>query len=385
MSSSNLLRGFNFLFFALLAMFISFLPVYLDAEGISVSNIGLIIGTGGVVAVFSQPFWGVISDKRKTVKKVILLLLVLSSITGYFLYQSDSFIILLVLTMAMYFFLLPIDPLIETLNFQTSQKNGVSYGSIRTYGAVGYAVMSLIVGYVVHYFGSQSLALLFVAFGIISLLVCAALPDAAPSSKPVTFEGLKQFFSYRKTRMFLFLIFLAAVPNRINDQFLGVYIRELGGSVDLVGQAWFFSAGSEILVFALSFWWLRKGREVLLITVASAFYIIRFVLSYMFTDPQVLTLLQFFQAFTFPVFYSAAIQYLYQIVPEEWKATGQTVLAILFFGVSGIAASYIGGWFYESFGGRSLYLFMSTISGMAFLYSLYMAKVASANEVSPSR
>lgn len=375
MHSSNLLRSFNFLYFALLALFVSFLPVYLDAQGLSTSRIGLIIGTGGFIAIFSQPLWGMISDRTKTIKKIMLLLLFCSTIIGYLLYDSKSFIVLLLFTMLLYFFLMPLDPLTESLNFQTAERLGTSYGSIRTFGAVGYAVMSLIVGYAAQYFGIHSLAYLFGGIGMLSLIICLALPDAPVTGKPISLRSLRNFLSNKETIWFMVLIFICAVPQRINDTFLGVYIRELGGNNHLVGIAFFFAAGSEILVFALSFWWLRKGKELALISFAAFFYFLRFLISAWMTDPHVLVAIQLLQTFTFPIFYSAAIQYLYQIVPEEWRATGQTVLAIIFFGVSGIVASYLGGWFYQAFGVHTLFTWVSVLSFSGFLLSLVLRAV----------
>ncbi len=361
------------MYFALLSMFITFLPVYLDDQGLQPAQIGFIIGTGGFVTIITQPLWGMISDKKKTIRKILLLLVLISSVVGYFLYSSSSFFLLILFAMLLYFFLMPIDPLTESLNFSVSEAAGVSYGSIRTYGALGYAVTSLLTGYVMSYFGAHSLALLFVCIGLISFLICWKMTDVPVTGKPVTLNSLKLFMSNKETLLFLLLVFVCSVPARMNDTYLGIYIRELGGSPELVGQAFFLAAGSEILVFALSFWWMRKGKELMLISIASVFFFLRFFLSAWITDPHMLAYLQIMQLLTFPIFYSAAIQYLYRIVPVEWRATGQTVLALLFFGVSGIIASYAGGFIYESYGAQTLYLSISALSflGMLFGFILY--------------
>lgn len=375
MRAPGLLRIFNFLYFSLLAMFVAFLPVYLDDQGLNPAQIGFIIGTGGFVTLFTQPLWGMISDKTKTIRKVMLLLLFFSSAFGFLLYDSSSYLQLVVFAMLLYFFLMPIDPLTESLNFTISETSGVSYGSIRTFGASGYAFFSLITGYVMSYFGANSLALLFAGIGILGFVIIWLMPDAPVTGKPVTWSSLKQFLGHKETLLFLLLVFLCSVPTRMNDTFLGVYIRELGGSPELVGQAWFLAAGSEILVFAVSFWWQRKGKEMFYITFAAVFFFLRFLISAFLTDPHLLAYLQILQIVTFPVFYSAAIQYLYRIVPAEWRATGQTVLALLFFGVSGILASYVGGVIYKSFGGQVLFLTMASLSFAGLLFGLVMFRM----------
>lgn len=372
MKAVNSLKGFNFLYFGLLAMFIPFLPLYLAEQGLNPGQIGFIVGTGGFVTIVAQPLWGMISDKMKTIRKVLLVLIFFSSVLGYFLYDSTSYMNLVIFAMLLYFFLLPIDPLTESLNFSTAEANKTNYGSIRTYGALGYAVVSLLTGYIMSYFGAHSMAWLFAGLGVISLAVAWIIPDAPVTGKPVTFRSLKHFFSNKETLLFLLLVFICSVPARMNDTFLGVYIRELGGSAELLGQAWFLAAGSEIVVFAFSYWWLRKGKELIIISFAAAFYFIRFFISAWITDPHLLAYLQVMQLLTFPIFYSAAIQYLYRIVPVEWRATGQTVLALLFFGVSGIFASYIGGAIYETFGAQTLYLSISVVSFFGVIFGLIL-------------
>ena len=46
-----LLKGYNFLFFGLLAIFIPFLPIYFQSVGLKTDEIGLIIALGGIVTI----------------------------------------------------------------------------------------------------------------------------------------------------------------------------------------------------------------------------------------------------------------------------------------------------------------------------------------------
>ncbi|RNB87312.1 MFS transporter [Brevibacillus fluminis] len=372
MTSIYALRAYNYFYFSLLSIFISFLPIYYSSQGISAAQIGIIIGAGALTGIISQPLWGIISDRYKTVKKVILLILLLSIGLGVLLLQLSAFTSILLLTVLLYFFFLPTDPLTESLNYRISQERGISFGSIRMYGAIGYATASLITGYVADGYGMGSLAVLFAIFGVATVLSCFFLPDVTAARTPVSLRALGQFFTYRKTLWFFALVFLTALPHRMNDHFLGVAIQSLGGSTGLVGQAWFWNAVSEVVFFAISFWFLNRMKEVTLISLAAACYTIRYFLCSLAVTPEQIVALQLMQGITFVIFYTAAIQYLYKVVPEEWKSTGQTVLAILFFGISGMVGSVLGGWVLDHFGTSSLFLMMAGLSFASLLFSLFL-------------
>jgi len=372
MQAHQRLKGFNLVYFGMLALFIPFLPVFLSEQGLTPKQIGFIVGTGGFVTIITQPLWGMISDKTKAMRNVLLLLLTLATILGYLLFTAEQFGMLVAFSMGVYFFLMAIDPLTESLNFTIAEQARISYGAIRTYGALGYALASLAAGYVMNWFGMSSIALFFVALGAVGIVIMMTMPNAAASSSPVTLGALATFFKDKKTVLFLVLVFISSVPARMNDTFLGVHIRALGGSPEQVGQAFFFAAGSEIIVFALSFWWLRKGKELLTITFAAFFFFVRFFVSAFVVDPQILALVQVLQMLTFPIFYTAAIQYLYHIVPTEWRATGQTILALLFFGVSGIIASYAGGVLYDTVSGQNFYFVLASISLISTIFGLIL-------------
>lgn len=374
MPSLRALKSYNYFYFSLLSLFISFLPVYLAARGISATEIGGLIGTGALIGILSQPFWSYQSDKHRTVKKVLLLTLGLSALIGTATFTTNNPTALLLLVPLLYFFFLPSDPLTESFNLRLSEKAGVSFGSVRMYGAIGYASTSLLAGAVAQWFGVTSFAVLFLAYGAAATLLCLTLPDVSAASNRFAFRDFLHFLRNRETALFLLLILITALPHRMNDSFLGVYLHSLGASTGMIGLAWFVAAVSEITFFALSARLLQKGHERTWIAAAALLYAVRYTLCALLPTPWAVILLQLLQGVTFVIFYTASLKYLTRTVPPEWQATGTTLVAILFFGVSGMIGSWLGGWVFDLLGGPALYLVMGGLSLLGFLYALWTRK-----------
>lgn len=326
------------------------------------------MGAGGIVGLVSQPLWGVVSDKRRTIKKVLILLLALSIGVGFATFQLTSLWALAIGVGLMYFLFMPTDPLMESLNFQVSQKIGVPYGSVRMFGAIGYATASFAVGIATDAFGLDAMAFLFAGYGLATLLIALRADDAPAPSKPLRWADLQRFLSRRESLAFFLLVLLVAVPHRTNDLFVGIHITALGGDYRTVGITWFVMTIAEVAFFGLAHRFVKPGRELGVIAFAAVLYVLRFALTSAADHPLAVVLLQLLQGVTFVLFYTASIQHLYSIVPEPWRATGQTILAVLFFGVSGIAASFLGGWIFDAFGGETLYRGMAAISAIGAVY-----------------
>ncbi|HZG57952.1 MFS transporter [Paenibacillus sp.] len=370
------LRLFNFGYFSVFAMFLSFLPVYLAAGGLPESQIGLILAAGGIVGVFAQPFWGLVSDRARTIKKVLLPIFAFSLALGFVLFQTSSALAVGLLVGAMYFLFMPTDPLVESLNAQTALRKNFPYGSIRMFGALGYASASLLVGVVANHAGIQSLGYLFLGYGIATLLIGFATEDVSPSVTPLHINDMKKFLGRKETLSFFLLVFVLALPHRMNDIFIGMYIGELGGDLRTVGYAWSLMTAAEVAFFAFAHRLTKPGMELGTIAVAGALYVLRFALSAVVDSPAAVAALQLMQGVTFVLFYTSAIQYLYAIVPEPWRATGQTMLAVLFFGFSGILGSFFGGMVLERFGGDVLYGVMAALSAAGAILCLLLRRRA---------
>ncbi|MEW9671038.1 MFS transporter [Ammoniphilus sp. 3BR4] len=364
------LVAYNYFFYAINSIFISYLPVYFSFKGITPVQIGFLLGIGPIISILSPPLWGYLSDKYKTVKQVLLLILLATVIVGTVMFQADTFGWMLVWVIAFNFFISPISPLTDGLSYRVSEVYGISFGTIRSFGSLGFAATALLMGYMLEPLGMETISWFFLGFGVMALLTCLRLTDAPSSSKPVSLRSIWAVFRRKEILWFLLVILTLSIPHRINDGFVGMYIEDLGGSTAAIGTAWFFATTSEAVVFGLSMRWLRTGNELQLMAWAGVFYCVRWVLCFLLADPVLVSYLQLFHGLTFAIYYLASLQYLYRLIPEELQSTGQTVFAAVFFGIAGIVGSIIAGWIFETYNGQVLYAAMSgmTLIGLALVF-----------------
>jgi PPP family 3-phenylpropionic acid transporter len=384
MRQIHLLRGYNYLFYSVLAIFISYLPVYYQHQGLSKSEIGILLGVGPIISIFAPPVWGYISDRNNTVKRILLAALGGMMLAGSFLLQQSAFWPLLILTLATYLFLSAINPLSDNLTFRLTEGTNITFGSIRLFGSVGFGLSALAIGWITTRFGMENLFLLFLGLAVPTFLSALFLPDAPVSRSTVRLADITNVLFDRKMLSFIGMVLLVSIPHRTNDGFLSVYVQSVGGDTVQVGQSWFLATFSEAAVFAFSFWWMRKGRELILLSAAAFLYAVRFFLCAVIQDAQILVLLQMMHGVTFAVFYATSLHYLYGMIPDEWKATGQSVFSACFFGISGIVGSFLGGIIFDKWSGMHLYGAMSLMSLCGFFYLIMQvvkAKKATGEEV----
>lgn len=379
--STIMLVSFNFLYYAMMSIYMTFLPVYLRDSNIAPAEIGLLLGLGTAMGIIAPPLWGYISDRWRNVRRVLLLILAGAILAGTMLFQISAVWLLFFLVICSFFFISPIGPLTDSINYRVAEEVGISFGSIRLFGSIGYGIAALLSGMILDKIGMDSLSYLFLGSGLLALALAWCLPNQSTSAKPISLGGVKQFLTYRPVLWMLLILTMISIPHRTNDSFLGVYIQELGGSNALVGRAWFLGTVSEATAFALGMYWLKKDRELHLMAIATIFYIIRYFLSSIAPSPEWIAWLQLFHGCTYAFFYAAAIQYIYNTAPDELKATGQTVFGAIFFGLSGIIGSTAGGWVLELYGGHTLYQAMASMALVSFLLVMGTLRYAKRNKV----
>lgn len=343
---------------------VSYLPYYLeDYRGLSGTQIGLIMAVGPFVSLFAQPFWGYISDKYKTIKKILLLCVSGMLIFSFFLFQSVGFSMILLTIFLYYIFMSPVGALGDSFAQRVAVQNNTTFGPIRMWGSIGFALTSLLAGQLL--VGNiGNLYYIYLFYVCIALIVCMFTVDVESVKTPVTILDAVKLVKNRHLLGFLAVIVFISISHRTNDNYLSLYITELGGDESLIGWAWFIAVATEAAVLATSGLWFRRFHPLSFIIFSGILYTFRWMLLGTISSPSLILMFQFLHGINFGLFYLSAFQYVTRLVPEHMQATGQLLLITVFFGFSGMVGSIGGGTILEHGGGSVLYY---TMGGFALI------------------
>ncbi|TLS38366.1 MFS transporter [Pseudalkalibacillus caeni] len=367
---------FLFFFHSTTMIIISYLPVYFQSQGMVESKIGWILAVGPFASILAQPFWGYMSDKYKTVKRILFITLTGMFTLSFLLFNVTSFALLLVTAALFFSFQSPTGALGDSLASKTAHKLGKSFGSIRGWGSMGFATSTLVVGAFFSRAGIEYIHYPFLIFVVIAFIVCLKISDVEVTNKPVTLIDAVKLGGNLKLMGFLAIIMFLTVTHRANDSYIGLYIKELGGNESMIGLAWFIAVGSEAIVFMTSNLWFKKFNEITFILLAGILYAVRWILYSFIQDPMVIVFLQVTHGLTFGVFYVSAFQFVTKLLPAELQATGHLLFISVFFGLSGIIGSLAGGFIIENASGATLYSYMGYLASAGCLgLAVYLQRI----------
>ncbi|MGO4495932.1 MFS transporter [Paenibacillus sp. 2RAB27] len=383
--NDRLLKMFTFSFFMTMGIVVTFFPLYFDYKGYSKIQIGLLYAIGPLIGIATNLLWGFLSDRFQTVKKIMIILILGQLVTAVLVSTAGWFSLLYVCLAAFFFFQQPVNSLNDSQVMLHVRSSGKSYASFRVYGSIGFALSAGGFGLILRAYGTGlTPILLFITIGC-TLIILFLLKDTRQGGKKMAFGGMVNIIRSKKFIWFLTLVIIMSVSHRFNDGFLALYMRQLGASDSLIGYAWMTSALSEIPVF---FYLSRHGhrfKELPLLAFAGVIYAFRFVMMSFIQDPVWVIGIQLLHSLTFGVFLFTANRYLSQIIPDEYRSSGQAIFAVAWSSIAGLISGTAGGWIYNEAGGSTVYMIaacLSITSAIGFLCTYLFQKN---EEALPSR
>jgi PPP family 3-phenylpropionic acid transporter len=344
-----------FLMFGMFGVVNFYLTPYLLNKGFEAGQIGTIMAVGALVSIVAQPFWGYISDRKKTVKRILLLLLAATMTASTGLFAMEHLALIIVMYACYTFFGSPIGPLSEALCISHAQEHRREFGRMRVWGEIGVGVTGLAVGYIIKAVGIGKLWIIFLICGVLAVLAAFWLRESKVTPAPVDLKALGRLFTQPRLLWLLFIVLIVGIPHRMNDSMLSFHLKALGAPESVIGIAWFAGTMSTVPAMMFAGRLFRKVNAIGVMTIAAAVYAVRWLIYGATDSAPVLIAAQVLHGATFPLFFLATIHYMMTFVPAELRATGQSAFAVTFAGIGGLVGNAAGGYAIQLFGAGAAY------------------------------
>ena len=341
MSKATALRIVYFLVFCCTGAWLPKLYDYCVHKGLTETQSALILSITPIMMFVVQPIYGFLADKLGY-KKTLLLSTLLASISYLGYLRDNGFAGLIIITIIMSLFYNTIQPVLDSIALQIAKSNSkFSYGSLRFFGAAGFAFTTIITGQVID---AVDITVIFIVSSVTMMLAfifCFFLENEVHEKNRVSAYGnVWSVIKNPSLQFLLFCVFIVSLGATTIWNFYSTYLKGNGATDSLVGYGLSFQGLCELPVFYFSARIiLRLGlKTTLLITVLAT--AIRMTLYYFIKDPVATLPVELLHGFSWSLFWVVCVEYVNKLVDEHWLATGQSLLYAAYFGIGAIAGNY---------------------------------------------
>lgn len=342
-----LLSLFYFFYFALIGVYIIFLPKVLSLSGYSAVDIGIIFAAAPLVR-FIVPFL-FIKGLKLDVRSFNFALMIMLVSAAAFYFSLDNFYKLLFSNIGIGVGISLVLPYIELISLNTLGKE--RYGKIRLFGSVGFILVSLIL---VKFLNPPSVAftyLLVLAF--FTVLTAFFIVQGHKEVLNRTSNETNDINILRDWKLWTGLTLMQVGFGPFYN-FFTIYETDAGLSLDMTIYLWSFGVIIEVFMLFFQGRFLRKNL-LLVLQVTTFVTALRWFMVFLF--PQNLAVLFFSQtlhALSFALFHSASISYLF--VLYKHKSLAQQMFSGITYGAGAFVGALYSGYVYEYY---PEYLFLS--------------------------
>ena len=364
-------------FYYLSVAFGGYVTVFLQSIGFSAQHVGMVSSISATVGVFSSPTLGTISDKIRSIKKVIILALSVAAFLFALiplssrLYIGNLSLVIILIPLAM-FFKMPSMALVDNWTLRNSAAEGLNYGAMRSFGAISYAIASLLLGYFLPITGVELTFYLYGVFVVPTILMLLSArgtaDNEAASKKRLKFKEMKigQLFKNYYLVTYIAFTVVQRIPFQCGFIFLPFLIVAVGGNPAQLGIVLGIRALAEIPMMLLLKPLSRKLPLYVIIMMASVLYATEFILYSMAGSFTAIVLISMLHGLANGLLLPANTGYIISLAPEHLKATTQTVLSSMA-SAAGIIGALLGGALIEIIGITDFFFIIGIVTAIALL------------------
>lgn len=338
----------------------NFQTIYLQNNGFTASQLGLLNAISSGVSIAAVTFWGMVSDRIRSLRKVLILILVL----GCGLYAivpivPTSPLILTVFLPFVNFFRGSQGTFCENLLVRNCNELHLNHGVLRAIGSFVFTIGSTGISLLMPYVGVNNTFWLTGVLMTIPLVLIIFARE--PNAKTKTEEkkeklDLSPLFHNRSYIMFLVFTFIFYLAACSEASFLPYFMTDVGIPSERYGFVLAVRALMEV-PFLILMVKLRKRFSLRALIAISAIFMALECIGFCFLTRSLPTLLLFCSLFGLGngIWIGSTLNYVYELAPDHLKASAQAFFSAVS-SVSGILGNLIGGVVYDAIGAKPFYL-----------------------------
>jgi PPP family 3-phenylpropionic acid transporter len=351
-----------------------FFPVWLEARGLSKTEIASCIAIPIFVRVFLTPLAGMFADRAPNRRFAIRLFIVIGAAIFFFAWPARSYWPLLIVTGASTILWSVALPVAEALALTGVRRFGLDYGRMRFGGSVSFISANLGSGVIVGMIATDSIFFLIALALVISAVASFVLPVTPRAVRALDDRErppTKPAYLVLSQPSFLALVLVGGLiqaSHAVLYSFGSIYWRSTGFSGAEIGAFWATGVFCEIAVFMWSGAAIRIFGPYGLLVIGGLAVLVRWVLMSFDLDFFGFAALQCLHGLTFGAVYVGNQHAIARAIPEEFTASAQGVF-VMVQGLLLALATMLAGPLYTAYG-RDAFLFMTVPAGLALVILL---------------
>lgn len=350
----------------------NFLSVFLTAIGVSAGQMGLITALLNGVGIVSQPTWGVLSDRVRSVRRCFMLCMAGTALCAMLippLSLGEGLLraAMVAVLMALNFFFHPSNMMMELwlVHVNDHPRLRIPYGSVRSWASIGYALFSLLFVPVLRSLHVRFVYVFFAVFALLSLLLASRIPpesegeSAARQRVRLRDMPFGSILGYWIVGHIVFEI-LYQIPFGWRVTYMVYALPEFGADSSLYGALLFVSGICEVPMLLLIRRLTQRIGWAWPLLLSVALLCVEYSLYAFGRAVPTLFAAQLLRGFSFALYVSSRYQYLHRLSPEGLEASTQALVSAVS-AVAGLLAAAAGGFLLEALGTRPFFALLSLL------------------------
>ncbi len=343
---------------------------YFEAAGMSTAQLSVILAATPLVSIFMQPVWGAVADRSASRNRVLRALIAAACAIVLLYRVSDAFLWLLPVSCLFSAAYTSIQPLGDSIILEALAPQDRPFGPLRMMGTVTFALTNLLWGMLLTP-GRMALVVYGASLmlGLVLLSTRALPPTAGHQAAGGRKMNMTAILRVKHMPGLLALLMLLQLTMGYFYSFFSIHFTALpGGTSQLLGLCYFLSALSEIPFLLNADRLFEKLGAGKLLSISTVALTARWLLLGATSNAWIALASQLLHGWGFIVMTVTMAKFVSATIPDELKASGQMLIAVVGFGIARVFGILGGGLVAEAMGGvQKGFLLMAAVTGLSLV------------------